>query len=441
MPRSNAAAVALRASRCLLTVILLSSPGISQTMAAASVVKVQKKSDGGYELIRNGQPFFINGAGGSSHLDLLKELGGNSLRTWGIEQLDEVKEGKTLLQKANDLGLAVAAGIWIGHGRHGFDYSNEAQIKKQRDAVRAAVLKYKDDPAILVWGLGNEMEGPASDGKDVRIWKELDYLCTMVHQLDPNHPVMTVIAGATDPKVRAIAANYPSLDILGVNAYASATGVGKALKSAGWTKPFVLTEFGPSGAWEVQKTSWGAPIEPAGQQKAGAYFSTARTVIDDGRGTCLGTYAFLWGNKQETTSTWYGMFLPTGEKLPPVDAMSFIWTGKFPANRCPKLKRFISAADSKTIAPESTNTAKAEVADAAGNPLTYDWSVVSESTDRKVGGDTEAAPPSHPECVVEGKGPELTFRAPATAGAYRVFLVVRDGKGGATSANFPFRVQ
>ncbi len=250
-----------------------------------------------------------------------------------------------------------------------------------------------------------------------------------------------MIAGAADTKVRSLTANYPSLDILGVNAYASAPGVGAALRAAGWKKPFVLTEFGPSGAWEVGKTTWGAPIEPTGQEKAGTYFSTARTVIDDGKGTCLGTYAFLWGNKQETTSTWYGMFLPSGEKLPTVDAMSYIWTGKFPANRCPKLKSFTSAANAQTVAPGSTNSAKAEVTDPEGDALAYDWSVVSESTDRKTGGDAEAAPPAHPECIVSGTGPELTFRAPSTPGAYRVFLVVRDGKGGATAANFPFRVQ
>ena len=393
-------------------------------------------------MVRDGEPFFINGAGGSSHLELLKQLGGNAIRTWGIEQLDQKDaDGKTLLQRANELGLAISVGIWIGHERHGFDYGDEKKIQKQRDDVRAAVLKYKDDPAVLLWSLGNEMEGPISDGKDVRIWKELNELAEIVHKADPNHPVMTVIAGAAETKVRSLIANYPKIDILGVNAYASATGVGADLKKYGWTKPFVLTEFGPSGAWEVGKTSWSAPIEPTAQEKAGAYFSTARTVIDDGKGACLGTFAFVWGNKQETTATWYGMFLPTGEKLPQVDAMSYVWTGKFPANRCPKMKSFTSPAAMKNVAAGSSNTAKVEVSDPENDPLAFEWSIVSESTDRKTGGDAEAAPPAHPECVVSGDGPELTFKAPATAGAYRIFVIVRDGKGGATTANLPFHVE
>jgi len=77
------------------------------------------------------------------------------------------------------------------------------------------------------------------------------------------------------------------------------------------------------------------------------------------------------------------------EKLPQVDAMSFVWTGKFPPNRCPKMKSFTSAVALKSVAAGSTNTAKVEVADPESDPLAYEWSAVSESTDRKTGGDAE----------------------------------------------------
>jgi hypothetical protein len=411
-------------------------------LAAPSVVKVQKKADGTYTLLRDGQPFFINGVGGASHLEELKQLGGNSFRTWGIEQMEQKQpDGKTLIEKAGELGLGVTVGIWIGHERHGFDYSDQTKIDKQRATVLEAVNKYKDNPAVLIWGLGNEMEGPIGEGKDVRIWKELNELADIIHKEDPNHPVMTVIAGAAEGKVKGVMANYPNIDILGVNAYASATGVGADLKRYGWKKPFILTEFGPSGQWETPKTSWGAPIEPNAQEKAGAYYSTARTVIDDGKGTCLGTYAFLWGNKQEVTSTWYGMFLSSGEKLPTVDAISYIWTGKFPPNRCPKIKSFTSPVALKSVAAGTSNTARIDVTDPESDPLSYEWSIVSESKDLKTGGDAESVPPSHPECIESGTGADLTFKAPATAGGYRIFVVVRDGKGNATTGNLPFQVK
>ncbi|MCC5024095.1 MAG: hypothetical protein J6386_15485 [Candidatus Synoicihabitans palmerolidicus] len=35
------------------------------------------------------------------------------------------------------------------------------------------VRRYRDHPAVLMWGLGNEMEG---DGTDPRVWRELETL-------------------------------------------------------------------------------------------------------------------------------------------------------------------------------------------------------------------------------------------------------------------------
>jgi hypothetical protein len=40
----------------------------------------------------------------------------------------------------------------------------------------------------------------------------------------------------------------------------------------------------------------------------------------------------------------------------------------------------------------------------------------------------------------KGTTPTLTVTAPATAGEYRLFVYVLDGKGHAGTANLPFRV-
>ena len=42
-----------------------------------SVVEL-KKTNQGYHLTFNGEPYFVRGAGGQSHLEILKESGGNS---------------------------------------------------------------------------------------------------------------------------------------------------------------------------------------------------------------------------------------------------------------------------------------------------------------------------------------------------------------------------
>ncbi len=419
---------------------LLALLGLALPAFAAPAVEIKQDTNGKFTLIRDGQPFVIHGVGGTQHLKDVVKYGGNSIRTWGIESLEQPVDGKPLLEYCQELGIAVTAGIWIEHERHGFDYSNEEQVKKQRDKVRAAARKYANHPALLMWGLGNEMEGPTSDGRDTRIWKELNLLASIIKEEDPNHPVMTVIAGAGDTKVKGILANYPNIDVLGVNAYGGASGVAKGIQQSGWKKPFVLTEFGPQGHWEVSKTSWGAPIEPTSRNKAASYFATM-SLLEESGNICLGSYAFLWGQKQEVTSTWYGMFLESGEKLPTVDAVSRAWTGKWPPNRSPRIETFEAPFENGMIAADQTITVSAKSIDAENDPLTWEWSVAPESTDRKVGGDKETAPEPVKGSVVSQENDQATIKAPTKPGDYRLFVIVRDGQGGASADNIPFKVK
>jgi hypothetical protein len=331
-------------------------------------------------------------------------------------------------------------GLWVKHERHGFKYSDPKFIAKQREEIVSAVRKYKNHPAVLVWGLGNEMESYVGTKDAIRVWRELEELAKLIKQEDANHPVMTVIAGADTGKIKEIMKYYPSIDILGINAYLGAGGAGGTLKGLGWTKPFIMTEYGPVGHWQAPKAPWGAAIEPSGNEKAANYYATLTTLMENKEGLCLGSYAFLWGNKQETTSTWYGMLLSTGEKLPPVDALVRGWSGKWPANRCPKLESVeFPVALKKGRAGEKVK-ASAKVKDPDGDSLQYEWTVMAESKDLRGGGDAESVPASYPNAVQSGSDRECFVTLPMDKGAYRLFLIVRDGKGGATTANFPFGV-
>ena len=142
-----------------------------------------------WELRRSGKPFFVKGAGGTSHLDLLAAAGANSVRTWSVDNL------VPLLDEAHKHGLAVTVGIWLRHeGDEGnFSYDNPQMVKEQLELVRQAVLRYKDHPAVLMWGIGNEMEG-YGDGDRPVIWKHVNEAAKLAKSLDTNHPVMTVIA-------------------------------------------------------------------------------------------------------------------------------------------------------------------------------------------------------------------------------------------------------
>ena len=266
-------------------------------------------------------------------------------------------------------------------------------------------------------------------------------LAKLVKEEDSDHPVMTVIAGAAANKVKGIMAHYPEIDVLGVNAYGGASRVAGTIRKMGWSKPFVLSEFGPSGHWEVGKTSWGAPIEPTSREKAMSYYAAQKITSEDSADICVGTYCFLWGHKQETTSTWYGMFLSSGEKLPQVDAMARLWTGAWPKNRCPKVKAFESSMKNAAVKAGSVHTVRSEMLDPEGDSLTWSWTVMAESQHTRVGGDAESVPPAFRGLVVKGAGGIAEVKAPAKAGNYRLFMVVRDGKGSACVENFCFRVE
>ncbi|MFM9014545.1 MAG: glycoside hydrolase family 2 TIM barrel-domain containing protein, partial [Gemmatimonadota bacterium] len=212
--------------RAAATILLLAAT-LGQACGAGSVVRIEGDADDGFRLIRDGKPFRIRGAAGIDHLDVLAACGGNAIRTWDAESAGRETDGESLLDRAERLGITVTIGLWLGHERHGFRYDDPVQVERQRQDVEVAVRRFKDHPALLAWGLGNEMEGPTSNGADERIWQEVNRLADLIKAIDPNHPVMTVVANVNDDKVAAILRHAPAVDILGINAYAGAGGVGE----------------------------------------------------------------------------------------------------------------------------------------------------------------------------------------------------------------------
>ena len=164
-----------------------------------SVVKINGDHRKGFSIYKNNNIFEIKGVGGSSNLDLLVELGGNTIRTWGVDD-----NTKKLLDRAEELGVMVTLGLWVEHKRHGFDYTDKKDIDKQRARIFEAIKKFKDHPALLFWGLGNEMEGVIGEGSDQDVWSEVNYLAERIKKIDTNHPVMSVVANINPNKIKAI---------------------------------------------------------------------------------------------------------------------------------------------------------------------------------------------------------------------------------------------
>ncbi len=387
---------------------------------------------GRWELVRDGLPYVIRGAAGRDRLETLASIGGNSIRTWDAMDIDD------LLDEAHRHGLSVTVGIWLEHERHGFDYDDPQVRRTQLEKVRTCVLKYRDHPAVLMWALGNEIELAGDMDKALRAIEEA---AALTRQLDPHHPRMAVIAEIGQDKARRLREGCPSIDVLGINSYGGAPSLPKRLSAQGWTGPYVLTEFGPIGHWEGGHTPWGAPYEPSSADKASMYLrAQTQGVMAEMPGRCLGSYAFMWGHKQETTPTWFGMFLESGERTAAVDVMQELWTGRPPADVAPAVHH-LSLDAGPVFAPRQTFRATCQSSDPEGKALRMVWVVRPESTDPKSGGDAEQGTPDIPGAIMES-GPEgAVVRAPGEPGAYRLYVTVFDDHGGAGTANIPFLVQ
>jgi len=405
----------------------------SNTAAPAGVNGVQLvKSGSGYVLVRNGAPYLIKGGGGNEHaLDSLAKAGGNSIRLWGDEHLGEV------LDQAQKLGLTVTAGIWLGQVRQGFDWSDAAGLIKQREHVRQVVEKYKGHSALLTWALGNEMEDP--QGKNGAVWTQINNLARMVKEIDPQHPTMTVIAEIGGDKVKNFNALCPDVDMLGINSYGGAVSLAERYRKLGGTKPFVLTEYGPNGIWEIGKDALGAYPEQTSTEKAETYRKVYKATVLGSDGLCVGSYAFLWGQKQEVTSTWFSMFLSDGSRLGAAEAVSELWTGKPAANHVPVIKSLTYQGE-RSGKPGATGTATLEASDPDGDPIKITWLLQRDPGEYGSGGDKEAAPPSFPEAITKAEKQTATIVFPAEGGLYRLFATVRDDHGGAAVANVTLRV-
>ena len=404
-------------------------------MVFASKVEIVKKK-GRYELLKDGKPYYIKGAGGTENLEKLKKYGGNSIRTWGVDaQTDNI------LNNAEKNDLTVCFGIWIGQERQGFDYSNKHALASQLKMVRETVRKYKDHPSILIWGVGNEMD---LDYTNFEVWKHMEEVCKVVKEEDPNHPTMLVTAGLDVAEVKLIKEHTPSLDILGINTYGNISYLKDAIHMYDWNKPYIVAEWGPYGWWEVGKTSWGAALEETSSEKAKTYQASFTSILKD-TSTCLGSYVFLWGQKQETTSTWFSMFTQEGEETEVMDIMIKGWTGKKPENRAPSIANF-TLSDKKghnniTQKVSTPLQANVDISDPDGDKIHYQWQVIPESTDKKTGGDKEKAPKPLKGVFKKSDTQKnnVTFYI-SSPGEYRLFIFAKDGNGNVATGNIPFKI-
>jgi hypothetical protein len=429
--------------RCLCLVSFLSTWLVScqaRTSSRPAVAPVPhgtylRVTDTATYLLRNGQPYFIKGAAGTSRLQRLREVGGNSIRIW-----DDTDAGR-LLDRAQQLGLTVCFGLWIEREIEGFDYNDQEAVERQYERARQAVLKYRHHPALLMWCVGNEA---GMEAWDIRVYDEINRVAEFIHEVDPHHPVTTALTLTSPRTVWVVRDRCPALDILSVNVYGEADKAARTLRAGGWEGPYLFSEFGTRGYWnnEVPSTPWHTPREPSDPEKTAYLRDVYRRYIDGADAQCVGSYVFYWGYKQEETHTWYSLFDERGNETPLVETLQELWTGRPPTNRAPQVRSVGLNGQAKSylsVDPGTVFQAEVSAVDPDGDSLRYHWELrpTARSAADYLG--TEIQPLSG--LISTPAAARTVLRFPAQPGRYRLFVSVYDTHQHVGSANVPVQVR
>lgn len=398
-----------------------------------------KEENGKYSLYRNGQPFEVKGAAGHVQLDLLHAIGGNTIRLWDTVGLDPI------FDKANELGIAVIVGLPIPESRYMDYYNDKSQVTQQYDAIKALVNKYKDEPALLMWCVGNELTFPHKP-MYANFYKAFNRIVDMIHRDDPDHPVTTTMVNFQHRDIFNIKMRT-NVDVISFNIFGRLHSLRDDLANFSWIwdGPYLITEWAIDGPWEgTPQTAWGAWIETPSTNKAEQYLwrYQQQMPLDDPR--FLGSLIFYWGHKQETTHTWFSLFDDHGNRTDVVAAAEKIWTGRTTLSSAPKVKYMLvdgrGAEENIFLNPNEEVAATIQLLANERGAKRVEWEIYPEDWFKLNHQNNVIKPLPVNGLVQTSHGLDVTFVTPPKEGPYRVFATIYDGKGSIATCNTPFYV-
>jgi hypothetical protein len=281
-----------------------------------------------YRYLVNGEPTVIRGMGYNpwySTLDpaerrrrydrdfaLMRKIGVNTIEGWFQAEFDDVT-----LDAAHAHGIGVVMPFELNQD---YDYADSAVREKFANEVAAWVIRYRDHPAVRMWGPGNEMmhrliyptivQGAPDPAREARADAFAAFyveLIDMIRVLDPHHPV--VYRDAEDlyfarlrAALRRDGTSRPWF-VYGANAYtARLQEVIDRWPEQGVDAPLLVSEFSPGGV---------SPAERPG--KLGWFWSVIRSKPE----MVLGGVVYTWATEgPEDLDRIFGLTDPEGN---PVD--------------------------------------------------------------------------------------------------------------------------
>lgn len=432
-------------------ILMMAMLVVAGSTMAQAVKTTLTDSAGIYTLHRGGIPYYIKGAAANNFHVQVAAYGGNTIRTYSIND----STGRWL-DSADAHGITVCLGLGIKKQQE-MNYGDTTAVRLQYENMRNQVLAFKDHPAVLMWAIGNETDANYNSldtAANILFWDALNSIAEMIHETDTNHLTTCVLVNSDLKKIKLLKERFPALDILSINSYApNIPGVLGNLQTAGWTKPYMITEFGPRGTWQMnpeplRKMPWGAFVEQTSTEKAVVYRQVYLDHISaNTSNNCLGGFVFVWGYQSSgDVVTWFGLYNRKGEAFGATDEMQYAWTGLYPSNRAPVIRNRDSllfngkrAEDTVIVEANSLNTGWVHASDPDDDSLRYEWLIIPENS-IMAGGDANASLPTLPGLIISQNMDSARFLAPAAAGNYRLYVYVHDQRGKIANASIPFKV-
>ncbi|MFE0807550.1 discoidin domain-containing protein [Streptomyces sp. NPDC058848] len=404
------------------------------TPPASGAVEVTG-SQGDWQLTVGGQPYTVKGltwgpavADAPKYMPDVKSMGVNTIRTWGTDGSTE-----PLLDSAAANGIRVVNGFWLqpggGPGSGGcVDYVTDTTYKNNMLTEFAKwVEAYKSHPATLMWNVGNESvlglqncySGAELEAQRNAYTGFVNDVAKKIHSIDPDHPVTSTDAwtGAWPYYKR----NAPDLDLYSMNSYGDICGVQEDWEEGGYTKPYIITEGGPAGEWEVPDDANGVPDEPTDVQKAEGY-SKAWDCVTGHEGVALGATLFHYGVEHDFGGVWFNL-VPDGLKRLSYYAVKEAYSGSTSGDNTPPVIANMAVGPASSAPAGGEFTVRADVRDPDGDPVTYEVFLSGNyaSGDKRL---VEA------EWRSTGDG-TFAVRAPEKLGVWKVYIQAEDGRGNA----------
>lgn len=410
-----------------------------------------KRNEAGFQLMRNGNPFYIKGSGGDSFIIDLACIGGNTLRLYDTINL------RNNLDEALKYGLAVIVDIPIpSYGN--LHYLDENENKVLKEKVRDLITGFKNHPALLMWNLGNEVKYPKIHWKDFlrknqskkRFISNFNELVDIIHNEDKNHPVSTSIDNIGFKLYASLRISSPGIDLLAFNNFGDIKNILDNIDKISpyfGEFPYYISEFGSDGWWsfEPQYTAWWSPIEPTTEKKA-EQINTRYNLIVNSK-NCLGSLIFYWGNKYECTHTWFSLFKEE-YKSEILKKMQNLWGQSNYQSEFIGLKYMLvegkGAADNLMFNPSEVKNAELKLSVNCNDSISIKWEIYRDlwfqGWNEEKYNNNKLNHPAPLETFIKSEKNKATFITPDEEGPYRIFAYVFDENGYFATTNTPFYV-